>query len=262
MAAARPVVLCFSGLDPSGGAGLQADIETSLRLGCHCAPIATTLTVQDTSNAGRMVAVSAGLLEEQARAVLADMPVRCFKLGLLGGAAAVRTIAGILRDHAGIPVVIDPVGAAGGGFVFADAETTAALAELLLPMATVATPNTEELMQLAPSANSVEDAARQWLGRGCRNLLVTGGHEAGGEVVNRWFHAGHAPREFRWPRLPHEFHGSGCTLASAVAANLALGHGIQRALAAAQEFTFHALEQSWRAGAGQRLPGRGSAAAP
>ncbi len=260
----KPVILCFSGLDPSGGAGLQADAETLLGLGCHCAPVATALTVQDSVNASRMVPVAADLMAEQARAVLADMPVRCFKLGLLGSSAAVRTTSELLREHPDIPVVVDPVGAAGGGYAFLDPEVFAALRESLLPLATIVTPNSGELMQLAAS-DSPEAAAGELLRGGCRNVLLTGGHESGEEVVNRWFRAGpedshetaHEVTEFRWPRLEHEYHGSGCTLSSAIAASLALGRDMESALREAQQYTWNSLRQAWRAGAGQLLPERG-----
>ncbi len=257
MSAGKPVVLCFSGLDPTGGAGLQADAETLLGLGSHCAPVATALTVQDTVNASRMVPVAADLIAEQAHCVMADMPVRCFKFGLLGSAATVKTVCGILRKHADIPVVMDPVGAAGGGYAFAGSETLVAMRELLLPLATIVTPNSLELTQLAPESDTPDAAAGEVLRRGCRNVLLTGGHESGECVVNRWFRANREKMEFRWPRLEHEFHGSGCTLASAVAGYLALGRGIESALREAQQYTWESLRRAWRAGAGQHLPERG-----
>ncbi len=264
MRTGKPVVLCFSGLDPSGGAGLQADIETLHSLGCHCAPVATALTVQDTLNASRMVPVAADLMAEQARAVLADMRVRCFKLGLLGGSGAVHLASELLREYPDIPVVVDPVGAAGGGYAFLGSEVFAALRESLLPLATIMTPNSVELMQLA-AADSPEAAAGELLREGCRNVLLTGGHESGEEVVNRWFRAGredshettHEVTEFRWPRLEREYHGSGCTLASAIAGNLALGRDMESALREAQQYAWNSLMRAWRAGAGQYLPDRG-----
>ena len=253
----KPIVLCFSGLDPSGGAGVQADVETLFSLGCHCAPVATVLTVQDTVDARRMVPVVPDLIAEQTRGVLADMSVRCFKLGLLGSAGAAAAVSGLLREHADIPVVLDPVCAAGGGYAFTGPEVLAAMRESLLPLATVVTPNSVELMQLAPAADSPAAAAAELLQRGCGNVLLTGGHESGKEVVNFWFRAGLETQEFRWQRLAHEFHGSGCTLSSAIAANLALGHEMETALRNAQQFTWHALDRGWRGGAGQHLPGRG-----
>ena len=253
----KPIVLCFSGLDPSGGAGVQADAETLLSLGCHCAPVATVLTVQDTVDASRMVPVVADLIADQARAVLADMPVRCFKLGLFASVGAITAVSGLLREHDDIPVVMDPVCAAGGGYAFTGPEVLTAMRESLLPQASIVTPNSVELMQLAPAAVSPEAAAGDLLRRGCGSVLLTGGHESGKEVVNRWFRAGLESMEFRWRRLAHEFHGSGCTLSSAIAANLALGHEMETALRKAQQFTWQALDQGWRAGAGQHLPERG-----
>jgi len=252
----KPVVLCFSGLDPSGGAGLQADIETLHSLGCHCAPVATTLTVQDTANARRAAPVAADLVVEQARAVLADMRVRCFKLGLIGAASVARAIGGLLREHRQIPVVLDPVSAAGGGYAFSGAEALAALRESVLPLVTVATPNTGEAMQLAPAADSPDSAAADLARTGCGHVLLTGGHEDGAEVVNRWHRRELAAMAFRWPRLERACHGSGCTLAAAIAGHLALGRDVEDALRQAQQFTWHALNRAWRAGAGQYLPDR------
>lgn len=252
----KPAVMCFSGLDPSGGAGLQADVETLFILGCHCAPVATAATVQNTSNAKRMISADPALIAAQARTVLKDMPVRCFKLGLIGSVNIVETLRELLREFDDIPVVMDPVSAAGGGYEFAGAEVLAAMRESLAPLATVLTPNTPELMQLANTAESQEDAVRELLAAGSRNLFVTGGHDSGKEVVNRWFRAGHEPLAFRWPRLEHEFHGSGCTLAAAIAAHLALGQELEDALRQAQEFTWNTLRHGFRPGAGQYLPDR------
>ena len=252
----KPVVLCFSGLDPSGGAGLQADIETLQSLGCHCAPVATALTVQDTVNASHAAPVAADLMLDQARAVLADLPVRCVKLGLIGAADSIRAIGSLLREHREIPVVLDPVTAAGGGFAFSGAEAIVALREWILPLASVVTPNTVEATQLAPGAESPAAAAAELLRIGCGNVLLTGGHEAGAEVINRWYRDGVAPVEFRWPRLAREYHGSGCTLASALAGSLALGNYMEQAMRTAQEFTWHALDRAWCGGAGQHFPDR------
>ena len=254
----KPVVMCFSGLDPSGGAGLAADVETLLSLGCHCAPVATATTVQSTTNASRIIPLDPGLIDEQARAILADMPVRCIKLGLIGGIGAVRTVQVLLREYADIPLVMDPVSAAGGGYEFASEEVLAAMRESLIPLATVLTPNSVELMQLATAAEP-EEAAMELLQAGCGHVLLTGGHEPGKHVINRWFRADREPLEFRWPRLEHEYHGSGCTLAAAIAGNLALGNEMEEALRLAQEFTWNALNQGFRPGAGQHLPDRGFA---
>ncbi len=256
MHTSKPVVLCFSGLDPSGGAGLQADGETLASLGCHCAPVATAVTVQDTVNARRMEPVATDLIREQALAVLADFEVKCIKLGLIGDTGAVDAVCAVLHGHGTTPVVWDPVGAAGGGFAFSDEALLATVARTLPPLATIATPNSVELRQLAPKADSAAAAADELLRRGCGHVLLTGGHDPGAELVNTWYAPGCTPREFRWPRLRREFRGSGCTLASAVAANLALGRTMADALGRAQEFTWHALDHAFRAGAGRYLPDR------
>ena len=257
----KPVVMCFSGLDPTGGAGLQADMETLLSLGCHCAPVATAMTVQNTRNASRIIPTDPDLIEEQARAILADMPVRCFKLGLLGSIDLIRKLQGLLREYADIPVIMDPVSAAGGGYEFAGEEVLTAMRESLIPLATVLTPNSMELAQLTQLASGAEfgEAAKELLRAGCGHVLLTGGHESGKEVLNRWFQVDHEPVAFRWPRLEHEYHGSGCTLAAAIAGNLALGNEMEDALRLAQEFTWNALDHGFRPGAGQHLPDRGFA---
>lgn len=261
MRTGKPVVLCFSGLDPSGGAGLQADIETLQSLGCHCAPVATVLTVQDTVNASEARPVAPELMVAQARAVLADLRVRCCKIGLTGGADSIRAIGGLLREFREIPIVLDPVSAAGGGFTFQDAGALAALRETLLPLTTVLTPNTMESMTIA-TAESPESAAAAILQSGCQNVLLTGGHASGPVVLNRWYRR-EGPevkaQDFHWTRLGHEYHGSGCTLASAVAGFLALGCGLEEALRQAQEFAWRSLGRAWQAGKGQHLPDRRSA---
>jgi hydroxymethylpyrimidine/phosphomethylpyrimidine kinase len=138
---AKPVVLCISGLDPTGGAGIQADIETLFSLGCHAAPVVSVLTVQTSENVKSLSPVDADLLIAQAQAVLKDMDVACIKLGLLPSCDIIRAVHSVLGQASGIPVVLDPVLIAGGGFALSDSNTTALMRELLLPLVTVITPN-------------------------------------------------------------------------------------------------------------------------
>ncbi|MEQ8953352.1 MAG: hydroxymethylpyrimidine/phosphomethylpyrimidine kinase, partial [Gammaproteobacteria bacterium] len=209
----KPTVMCFSGLDPTGGAGIQADIETLFSTGCHCAPVVTVLTAQNTSDAMAMVATDAALLVQQARAVLEDMSVQCFKIGLVGSVAAVEVVHTLLQDYPDIPVVLDPVVSAGGGFQFADEEILNAMGELLLPLTTVLTPNIDEIKKLAPSADNVDACANELLERGCSHILLTGTHARTEGVVNRFYSLHQEVTLFNWPRLEHSYHGSGCTLA-------------------------------------------------
>jgi len=251
-----PAVMCFSGLDPTGGAGIQADIETIASMGGHAAPIITALTVQDTRSARRFEAVDPMLLIEQARGVLEDMPIAAFKLGMLGSVEIIEAIHSILADYPDIPLVLDPVLVAGGGGDLADEAIIGAMKALLMPQTTVLTPNSEEARRLAPEADNLAACGQELLDMGPEYVLITGGHEPGPHVDNVLY-ANHRKLEtFSWDRLPHHYHGSGCTLASAIAALLAQGLDPFAAIHEAQEFTWHALQQGFRPGLGQHVPNR------
>ncbi len=252
----KPNVMCFSGLDPTGGAGLQADIETLFSTGCHTLPVATAITVQNTQNASSMTPVDPGLIIQQARAVLEDIPVSCFKIGLTGDVASIEVIHTLLLDYPDVPVVVDPVIRAGGGFQFGSRELIEAIRSLLLPLTTVLTPNTEEIMQLAPSADSVDACANELLESGCRHILLTGTQAPTPEVVNKLFSSHEGLSLFTWPRLEHSYHGSGCTLAASLAGYLAHGLDFRDAIQQAQRFTWESLSHGTRIGFGQHIPNR------
>jgi hydroxymethylpyrimidine/phosphomethylpyrimidine kinase len=211
--------------------------------------------VQDTHGVASLDAVDAARVRMQAERVLADMRVAAIKLGLLGSPANVQVVAAILAEHAEIPVVLDPVLASGRGDVLATEETIAALRELIVPQTTVATPNSIEARHLA-NASSLAQSAQRLVERGAEYVLVTGTHEPGSEVVNTLYDRGGVVREDRWPRLAGSYHGSGCTLASAIAAALAHGLGVPEAVRDAQEFTWQTLASAFRAGTGQLIPDR------
>ena len=243
-----PLVLTFAASDPTGGAGLQADLLTLAALGCHPLSVVTGLTVQDTSGVEHLEAVDAALVARQAERVLAETRVAAFKVGVVGTAANARAIAAIAAAHAQVPLVLDPVLASGRGDPLASDAVLKALLEFLVPRATVATPNTLEEERLG--------GTRQLLERGCRYVLLTGTHDSTAEVVNKLYDRGGLVREDRWQRLPGSYHGSGCTLASAIAALLAQGRPVPEAAREAQEFTWRALAAGFRTGAGQALPNR------
>ena len=248
MAILPPIVLTFAASDPTGGAGLQADILTLASLGCHPLSVVTALTVQDTRGVEDLLAVESDLVARQARCVLAETPVAAFKLGVLGSPANAATIARILDEHPQVPVVLDPVLASGRGDALASAETVAALRTLLLPRTTVLTPNSLE----ARALGGVEAV----LALGCKYVLVTGTHADTPDVVNTLHGRERVLREDRWPRLKGTYHGSGCTLASALAAGLARGLAVPEAAREAQEFTWNTLAAGFRPGSGQHLPDR------
>src|SRR5262249_19105480 len=229
-----PIVLTFAGSDPTGGAGLQADLLTLASMGCHPLSVVTALTVQDTHGVASVDAVDAARVRMQAERVLGDTRVAAIKLGLLGSAANVRAVAAILAEHAEIPVVLDPVLASGRGDALATEDAIAALRELIVPQATVVTPNSIEARRLA-SASTLAQSAQRLVERGAEYVLVTGTHEPGDDVVNTLYDQGGVVREDRWPRLPGSYHGSGCTLASAIAAALANRLAVPQAGAAPPE---------------------------
>ena len=243
-----PFVLTFAASDPTGGAGLQADLLTLAALGCHPLSVVTALTVQDTRGVHSIDAVEASLVERQAAALLAEMKVSAFKLGVLGSEANARAVAAIVASHPRVPLVVDPVLASGRGDPLASGALIATLLELLMPRATLATPNSVEARRLG--------GERALLDRGCRYVLVTGTHEKTNDVVNTLYDAGGKVREDRWPRLAGSYHGSGCTLASACAANLAHGLAIGDAVRAAEEFTWQSLSAAFRPADGQFIPRR------
>ncbi len=251
-----PVVMVFAGNDPTGGAGIQADIEAIASMGCQAAPVITALTVQDTRNVVRVEEVMPTLIVEQARAVLEDMPVAAFKLGLLGSVENVEAIHTILKDYPHAPVVLDPILAAGGGAPLADAALRAAMMDLLFPLTTVLTPNSQEARRLAPEADTLDACAQELLSTGCEFVLITGAHESSPQVENRLYGNLRHLETFSWERLPHSYHGSGCTLASAIAGLLAQGLEPFTAVHEAQEYTWESLKHGYRLGMGQHHPNR------
>jgi hydroxymethylpyrimidine/phosphomethylpyrimidine kinase len=255
-----PIVLSFAASDPTGGAGLQADCLTLASLGCHPASVVTAITVQDTRGVEGLAAVEAAWVERQARCLLADLPVAAFKIGVVGSAANAVAIGALLAERPEVPVVLDPVLASGRGDPLAGGATLAALREALLARTTVLTPNSLEARALASSdgdeAPPLEECARRLLAMGCARVLITGTHEPGAQVVNTLYGARGVLRSDRWPRLPGSYHGSGCTLASAIAALLARGMALEQAVREAQDYTWRTLAGAYHAGRGQALPDR------
>ena len=248
--------MTFAGHDPGGGAGLQADIETLASLDCHATPVITALTVQDTRDVSAFTAINADEVLAQAQAVLADMPVAAFKIGMLGSAANARAIHDILQGYPDIPLVLDPVLASGNGTSLGDPELLEVITTLLVPHTTVLTPNSLEARALVPAADSLDDCAIALLERGAEFVLLTGTHEDSPHVVNSLYQGDQLLETFTWERLPHSYHGSGCTLAAAITGMIARGLDPFHAAHEAQEFTWNALHQGYRPGKGQHLPDR------
>lgn len=256
-----PIVLAFAASDPSGGAGIQADLMTLSSMGCHVLTVITAITVQDTLGVEAVHALDADWVEDQARAVLEDMPVAAFKIGMVGSVENISVIAEIVSDYPDIPLVLDPVLASGRGDELASEEMLEAIRELLLPQTTVLTPNSMEARRLAEEdededAPDLANCAQRLISYGCEYVLVTGTHENTPKVINTLYGENGQIRSDRWDRLPGSYHGSGCTLASAIAANLANGQDVADAVRDAQEYTWQSLANGFRPGMGQHLPDR------
>lgn len=251
-----PAVLCFSGQDPSGGAGSQADNESLFSLGSHCCSAITALTAQDTRDVKEIFPTPATLLIEQARAILEDMDIKAIKIGMVGNVANIEAIHSVLMDYPQIPMVLDPVIASGGGTELADSDVTAAMRSLLLPQATLITPNSMEAKAIAQEADSLTACAHELMDLGSEHVLITGTHEKSPQVINRLWGGQKHISDFNWERLPHQYHGSGCTLAASIAALLAHGFNITAAVRDAQAFTWNSLKNAHQLGMGQWIPNR------
>ena len=263
---APPAVLSFAASDPTGGAGIQADILTLASLGCHPLSVVTAITVQDTTGVEGVMPVDPGWVADQARALLEDMPVAAFKMGMLGSVEVIAAIAEVVADYPDIPLVLDPVLASGRGDQFADEEMIEAMIGLLLPQTTLITPNSLEARRLAQQlgvgdegsrgGSRLADCAHGLIDAGCEHVLVTGTHEGTPQVVNTLYGSHGVLRTDRWDRLPGSYHGSGCTLASAIAAYLACGADMAEAVRGGQEYTWRTLAAGYRPGMGQFIPDR------
>ena len=256
-----PLVLSFAASDPTGGAGIQADILTLASMGCHPLSVITALTVQDTAGVDEILVIDADWVADQARMLLEDMPVAAFKMGMLGSVETIAIIAEILSDYPEIPVILDPVLTSGRGDEFATDDMIAAMRELIIPQTTIITPNSNEARRLALFESedediSLPDCAARLIEMGCEYVLITGTHENTPRVLNSLFNTDGMMQTDAWDRLPGSYHGSGCTLASAIAATLAYGQEMPQAVREAQEYTHEALKAAFRPGMGQYIPER------
>lgn len=301
--ASPPIVLTFAAADPTGAGGLQADLLTLASLGCHPLSVLTAVTVQDSAAVDALQTVSPAWVEDQARTLLEDMSVAAFKVGRVGSVENAALVAEILADYPDIPVVLDPVALVAAppgnddglrlpaegaetseawgddwesqwdGELESDRALVAAVAELLLPLATVVAPNQLEARLLAGDLPQEEDdaeatpgdaeadvpaaeLARTLVERGCSHVLFTGVHTPSPDVINHLYDASGLVQTYRWKRLAGPFNGAGATLSAAIAANLANGLGVEDAVREAQDYCWHALAAGFRAGMGRRVPDR------
>jgi len=250
-----PLILCLGGHDPSG-AGIHADIETTARFGCHAFTLVTCLTAQNTGRVEEVIPVQASFLRRQFDLILADArPVSACKIGLIPSLDVLLAVCEMVRTlPPGIPVVLDPVIAAGSGSSLMNDDVRQAMVAHLWPLVTLRTPNTREagLLAAASGCQTIDDlldGAQGW-------TLVKGADEETADVEHRLYRGSHLYATYRWPRMNGSFHGSGCTLGSAVAALLASDLTLPLAVAQALDFTWHAVANALDIGGVQYLPNR------
>lgn len=249
------VVLVFSAHDPSGAAGVQADIESINRNGGRCVSVLTAMTAQNTGAFETIVPQPAADFRKQARLLLADISINAFKIGLIGSSALVEEIAAIISRHTSLPVVLDPVLHAGTGTELASADIIASLKQRLIPLTTVLTPNMKEALRLT-GTNDKDSAAQALLELGCQSVLITGADQATDRVINSLYRPNTDPVHFEWERLPGVYHGSGCTLAAAIAAQLAQNRDLFEAVKNAQQYCWQTLKHGLQLGKSQLHPDR------
>ncbi|MCB5910759.1 bifunctional hydroxymethylpyrimidine kinase/phosphomethylpyrimidine kinase [Streptomyces pinistramenti] len=254
-----PRVLTIAGSDSGGGAGIQADLKTMLALGTHGMSVVTAVTAQNSLGVQGAWELPAEAVRAQFRSVVDDIGTQAVKTGMLSSPELVETVAGLLAEL-DVPVVVDPVGVSKHGDALLAATALDAVRTKLLPTATVATPNLDEVAQLTgirvQEEAGMRRAADAILGFGPRWALIKGGHlptdpgDAGGSAVDLLTDGS----EEHWLRAPRHdnrhTHGTGCTLAGAVAARLAHGDTVPQAVAAAKDYVTGALAAGFRLGAG------------
>lgn len=262
--AMRPTVLCFSGLDPSGGAGLQADIEAIGQAGSHASIACTAVTVQNSQQVFGFEACSAELVKNQAMAVLDDLPVKAIKSGMLGTTDNIAMLAELfdsekIAKHT--PYVLDPVLVANSGGSLGDKDTLVTAFAQLIPFATILTPNSHELRDMA-GIDGLHKGAKDLCGRGAKAVLVKTSHDSDSQGIKQFLYIKNGNDvELGYkailPRLMGEYHGSGCSLASYIAGRLAMGDDLATAVQSADIWIQQVLQVAdIPHDNGQRIPKR------
>ncbi|MBK1645552.1 hydroxymethylpyrimidine/phosphomethylpyrimidine kinase [Thiocapsa imhoffii] len=251
----RPIVLCIGGHDPSGGAGIIADSEAVRAAGAYPISVVSALTEQNTCELVRVHAQPAEQVESQCRTLLRECQPKAIKIGMAGSSRVMRVLNALIDEHPSLPVVLDPILGAGAGQQVVDAAMLNQLKTNLIGRSTLVTPNLIEARSLT-DAHDLDDCAAALLASGARWVLITGTHDESSSVHNWLFNTSGLQQRLEWPRLQGSYHGSGCTLASAIAARLALGMTMLDAVAEAQAYTWESLTHALRTGSCQLTPNR------
>lgn len=251
-----PIIMSFSASDPTGSSGIQADIEAIGSMGCHCAPVITTITARDTMDLYEFFPCPVRIVQSQAKAILEDMHIAAFKVGILGSLDNIRAVHQILKSYPDIPVVFNPTVHIGRKAKALDPNLLEAMIALILPMVKVCTPNIHEARLMAPEADTLDACAQEIMADGADFVLITGNLQTPGKITNTLYGNYRRLDAFQWEKLENDFQGAGCTLSAVIASLLAQGVPPPSAIFQAQEYTLECLKQAYRAGMGQHLPNR------
>ena len=242
----KPVVIVIGGTDSSGGAGLVRDIATLTELGCEARPVVTAVTAQTDEAVRSVIAIAPDLVAQQLSSALASGPVGAIKTGMLHSGETVSAVASILQDQGATPLVVDPVLMSSSGTHLLDPDGIEALKSRLLPLCALTTPNLPE----AETLTGHQDPGRQakaLLELGAAAVLIKGGHGTGDTSADRLYQHGQPEMAFSAPRLNATLRGTGCMLASAIAAHLSLGRARHEACSLAKDFVGRKLRQAMSA---------------
>lgn len=243
-----PSVLTIASFDSSGGAGIQADIKTISALGCYATSVLTALPVQNTMGVRKIYPIPMEAVADQIEAVLNDIVPQAIKIGMVHTPLLVETIVNTFNKYPKIPIVFDPVMVATSGHRLIEEETIDTIVEKLFPMADVITPNMDEASILAgmevKTLEDMELAGKKILRSGCKNILLKGGHQESLIVTSLFFDENGQQYSFETEKfMTNNTHGSGCTLSSAIAAYIARGEELLKAVELAQNYVFEAIKQ-------------------
>ncbi len=250
-----PVVLAIGGHDPCGGAGIQADIEAIRNNDCYAVSLITTLTAQNTCGVTHCRPNTGADFSVQLQTLTEDIDIQALKVGLINSPEIINILGDWLDSSEKIPVVLDPVLASGSGSDFTNDTIISTMRQRLFPHCTLLTPNSIEARRLT-NKEDLETAAEKLLAQGCKWVYLTGTHEDSINVINTLYSFDGSTQQLTCKRLPDEYHGSGCTLAAAIAAKLSHGKTMVEAVTKAQQYTLKCIQSAFHYGKGQHLPDR------
>jgi hydroxymethylpyrimidine/phosphomethylpyrimidine kinase len=251
-----PVILSLSGFDPSGGAGIQADIETISALGGYATSIITCSTAQNTQGVSRLLPTDSLFFKQQIDKLSEDVDFDAIKIGLIGSEDILQIIVNFIRKAPNIPIIFDPVLASGKGEIMSTTTLTQSMMTNLLPHILIATPNRHEAQKLSAINFDIQQSAEALLATGCQSVLITGTDDGEPVIKHHFFQTDQPSLKITVDRLQGTYHGSGCTLASAIATFIAKGYSLPESVQSAQQYCWQSLNHAHTIGKGQLIPDR------